>query len=515
MKPSLLTFVVLTASVLPAAAQLLAVVRIVEDPQPARVGAGDDVMFRVRAEIAAPHAITRYEWRRNGVAIAGAPSAPELTLRGVAGGDAGTISVMVYSTAIGRPSRGARLDVVQNGWALLSGRELSTRAATQAPSLVRCDGRWLVAWAENSSAVPAVPQLRVSALEAGAWQPMSTATLPGAAGAWATDPSLHCASFQSREQAAVVWTEAAGSVAPKTLHVKRFDGATWQPVGAPLASGPTVAISRPTLRLAGEESDNAGGTAIATLSLRTYANAARLRHERWDGAQWVLLGDAPAHTGTAPMVLPDTASRPAALMGRRALAPLQLANVVVAPGQSRLAVVSSQTGWAPLGDWLRPASSSPVQLVGLGFGAERSLPRAVAMWREGGTTPSLVSATLAGADYQQAFESGGLRSWPVYADPLPLPVGSLLIAHDGEAHRTDCDFGGRSGFGVAVADSTQTQVWFPNCPGAGSGTARWFPVGDPLPLRPAAMTLKMQDRERPLVALVQNGRLEVWRWVLP
>lgn len=507
-------FLWLSLAAAPTAAQTLPAVRFLEHPAPARVGLGDDVVFRVRAEIAPPHRITRYEWRLNGRVVPGAPSAPELTLSAVGAAQAGTISVMVHTTAISPwPSRGARLDVVQNGWALLSGREVSARSATHTPSLVRCDGRWLLAWLENGTGVPAVPQLRVSALDAGAWQPMDPAGLPGTAGAWASDPSLHCATFQSREQPAVAWTEAAGSVAPKTLHVKRHDGTAWQPAGAPLASGPSVSIARPLLRLAGEESDNAGGTSLATRSLRAYTNAGRLRHERWDGAQWVLLGDAPAHTGTAPMVALDTASRPVALAGHRALAPLQLANVVTASGQSRLAVVSSQTAWAPLGDWLRPATAAPVQLVGLGFGAERSLPRVVAMWRDGGAMPVLASATLADEDYQQAFEAGAAQAWPVYADPLPLPVGSLLFAHDADAQRTDCDLGGRSGFGVAVAEAAQTQVWFPNCPGGGSGIARWYPVGDPLPLRPAAMALKMQDRTRPIVALVNNGRLEVWRWV--
>jgi len=508
----------LGAAALPATAQFtLPAVQITEHPQPARIGVGDGVAFRVAATIAKPHRITRYEWRLNGLPIKGAPDGPDYTIAAAAAGHAGIVSVMVYTTAVGGASNGARLEVVQGAWAMLSGRALSTRGAAHTPSLERCDGRWLLAWTENTSTTPAVPQLRASAFDGTAWRALGTTSLagtPGSATAWATDPSLQCTAFGTGEHPVLAWTEASGPVAPKTLHVKRLEGTTWLPVGAPLASGPQLSVAGPLLRLVTEESDNAGGSGVPTHSLRALLNAGRVRHERWDGAQWAMLGEAAGHTGTAPMVVIDTASRPAALGGARALAPLQLASFVTGPGQSRLAVVSSQTSWAPLGDWLRPASASPPQLVGIGFGAERSLPRAVAMWREAGATPTLASATLAGADYQRAFDPPGLlATWQPYADPLVLPTGSLLFAHDAQPQRTDCDFGGRSGFGVAVAASTDTRVWFPNCPGGGTGTAVWLPVGDALPLRPASMALKMQDREHPLIALVSNGRVEVWRWV--
>jgi hypothetical protein len=305
------------------------------------------------------------------------------------------------------------------------------------------------------------------------------------------------------------WTESAFVNGPKTLHVKRFDDTRWQPVGAALVASPTVSPSRPVLRLAAEESDNSGGTLVARGSLRAYLNAGRMRYERWDGLQWVMQGDGTPHTGAAPAVALDTMTRPTPQ--GRALAPLQLANHRSGPGQSQLGVTSSQTLWLNLGNPLAPVSGSPHQIVGLGLAALNGQQQAVAVWRNG-TGPWLESALLAGQDYLDAFTTPNppaARSWLPYANPLRLNVGLFTAAFDDEAYRGGC--ADRRSFALALADASTTRVLRADC--LGGQAMAWVPAGTVLPSRPATMALKMQDVDRPVLAWVENGAIQVRKWI--
>lgn len=487
-------------------------VRYVEHPQPARIGQGEGVVFRVRAEIDPPGRITGYQWRRNGVPIAGATQADYRIDGATAASHAGQFSVVAYAThGFTVPSRTARLDVVDNDWASLSGRLLSPSVAPHAPSLSRCGQAIVLAWVERVGPFPGVATLRASRYDGAVWAQLDWASLPGTAGHHASDPTVGCARFQDRDWIVAAWTESPSVNGPKTVHVKRFDDTRWQPVGAPLAASPTLAPSRPLLRLAGEESDNRGGTLVAKGSLRAYLNAGRMRYERWDGVQWVMLGDGTPHTGAAPAVALDATTRPTAL--GRALAPLQLANHRTGVGQSQLGVTSSQTLWQTVGDPLGPVapSSASRQIVGLGFAALNGAPQAVAVWRNG-TGPRLESAMLAGQDYLDAFtttQPPAALAWLHYADPLPLNVGTFTTAFDDEAYRGAC--ADRRSFAFALADANNTRVLRAVC--SASSNMAWTPVGTVLPNRPVTLALKMQDFEHPVLALVENGALQVLKWI--
>jgi len=506
-------FVVAAACAVSASAQVTPPsVRYVEHPQPARVGQGEGVVFRVRAEIDAPGRITGYQWRRNGIPLAGETRAEYRIERAAPGSHAGNISVVAYAThGFTVPSRSARLDVVNNDWAPLSGRTLSPSVAPHQPSLSRCGQAMVLAWTERVGAFPGVASLRVSRYDGVVWAPLDWASLPGTAGHHASDPSLGCARFQDRDWIVAAWTESAFANGPKTLHVKRFDDTRWQPVGAPLAASPTLAPSRPLLRLVGEDADNRGGTLLAKGSVRAYLNASRMRYERWDGVQWVILGDGAPHTGTAPAVALDTTTRPTAL--GRALAPLQLANHRTGVGQSQLGVTSSQTLWQSVGDPLGPVvpSSASRPVVGLGLAALNGVSQAVAVWRNG-TGPRLESAMLSGQDYLDAFTTAqppAAVGWTHYADPLPLNVGTFTTAFDDEPYRGACV--DRRSFAFALADASSTQVLRAVC--SASGNMAWARMGTPLPNRPATMALKMQDFDHPVLALVENGALQVLKWI--
>ena len=487
-------------------------VRYVEHPQAARIGEGEGVVFRVRAEIDPPGRITGYQWRLNGLPLIG-ETRPEYRIESASPAiHAGNISVVVYAThGFTAPSRNARLDVVNNDWAHLSGRTLSPSVAPHTPSLSRCGGALVLAWVERVGPFPGVAALRASRYDGAAWAPLDWASLTGTSGHHASDPSLGCARFEDRDWIVAAWTESAFVNGPKTMHVKRFDDTRWQPVGPPLAASPTLAPSHPVLRLVGEEADNRGGTLVAKASVRGYLNGGRMRYERWDGVQWVMLGDGTPHTGAAPAVALDTITRPTAL--GRTWAPLQLANHRVGVGQSQLGVTSSQTLWQTVGDPLGPVvpSSASRQLVGLGMAALNGVPQAVAVWRNG-TGPRLESAMLTGQDYLDAFtttQPPAAVRWLHYADALTLSVGTFTTAFDDEAYRGACV--DRRSFALALADASSTRILRAVC--TASSNMAWTPLGTALPNRPVTMALKMQDFEHPVLALVENGAIQVLKWI--
>lgn len=518
-----ITALCLAAFACGAQAQLsLGLVRWTEQPQPARIGVGEGVVFRAQAEIDPPHVVMGYQWQRNGVAIPGAQSR-ELRIDAATASDAGDITVKALTTSPrSSSSQAARLEVVNLDWAPLSGRLLSPAAAPHQPSLTRCGARMVLAWVERVGPVPGVATLRVSRYDGARWEPLGTATLAGTTGHHASDPALGCAWFQAREWIVLAWTESATTSGPKTLHVKRFDDQRWQPVGAPLAAGASGSPARPQLRMASEESDNAGGTMVGRRSLRSYLFNGRMRHEQWDGGQWVLLGDGPLHSGSTPAVALDTVTRPSP--AGRALAPLQLSNQRIAVGQTQLVVSSSQVQWQGqwqgLGQPLAAPTGSAYNLVGLALTSNVSTPQAVALWRDGGGgNPSLRSAMLSGQAYLDALDlpnPPAAVAWTGYAAPFNVNIGAFLSAFDPEGYRANCP--GKRSLAMALADSVDTRVLRANCPpgtqqGQPIDPMAWERVGNALPRRPASMALKMHDIDHPVLALVENGSIQVLKWI--
>ena len=119
---------------------------------------------------------------------------------------------------------------------------------------------------------------------------------------------------------------------------------------------------------------------------------------------------------------------------------------------------------------------------------------------------------LTGQDYLDAFtttQPPAAVRWLHYADALTLSVGTFTTAFDDEAYRGACV--DRRSFALALADASSTRILRAVC--TASSNMAWTPLGTALPNRPVTMALKMQDFEHPVLALVENGAIQVLKWI--
>ena len=192
-------------------------------------------------------------------------------------------------------------------WLDLAGARSANPGNTGAtlPSLaVDADGSAYVAWEEGDGSTTNV---YVERWQGGAWQRVGGAISAVAGATAAHDPSLAVAADGSP---VLAWDEFDGDVV--NIYVDRWDGNAWRAIGEALSAvGGTTSVDAPSLAL-----DAAGSPTVAWGEYDTGFSDHPIHVARWDGQSWQPVGGALAiDAGTSAFatdssVILDEAGRP-------------------------------------------------------------------------------------------------------------------------------------------------------------------------------------------------------------
>jgi hypothetical protein len=231
-------------------------VNFIVQPLDARVGQGAGVRFSAAATALGGGSVS-YQWYRDGNPIPGQTGTTytiaSARLPNSPAGENGA-RFKVRATAPGgawRDSREASLAVVRDAWAHLSGRPLfSSSSAGQVvsqPSVALCGGVPHAAWVYQNG-----PRhdLHVSRFDGAAWVPVGNGVPLNVGNASAREPSLDCVTPDDvRSYPVVAWVEGTFTSGGTAIYVKAWNGAQWLATGGALNFTAGSHASRPVLRV--------------------------------------------------------------------------------------------------------------------------------------------------------------------------------------------------------------------------------------------------------------------------
>lgn len=488
-------------------------VNIKQQPQPARVALGHGTEFSVVAIPEKNVVITRYDWMLDG-RIVMSDKKPVWAIPAAQYSQAGQVSVNIVTSAGTVTSQAARLDVVGSGWVQVGGRAVSTQVAAQAPAIEVC-GDITLAWVQPSAGPG---QVQVHRFDGTGWRRMGTASVHARAGSDGAEPGLQCSDMPGHTGPLLAFSESAA--AGRSIELRRFDGRHWLALTSPPATAGAEA-RQPMLRVVSALGFWAPMSQMATKTAVAWLEAGRPRVAQWLGQTWGA-GVAPGVDQDHLALAVDTfVSRPGgprypALLGGTHRGSFGLQNNRWQPTvQSNV-----QGSWSPVGHSLAAPTAVGVRVrtVGLAASEEASAARATVLWSEvdGAGAYTLRSATLGGAEFAQSMlDVAAQAAWQSLALPRS-GTGLVATAFDAQAQEGPCypTQGTVKSFTLALTDSRGTDVWRTDC---SSGVPEWRTLGNRLPVRSAALGLRMLDWRTPLVASVEpmaggGQQLSVWRF---
>jgi hypothetical protein len=490
---------------------------IAVQPQDATVGAGAGVTFSVSARAPAPAVITNYRWIKDGTSVVaqGLNASSYSITAADAATHGGVYTVEVSSSnGGGTTSAPARLSVIRGDWAPLGGRPLATGALAQQAALALCDGPTVAYLAPGGGGVA---QVRVARFDGKAWVPVGHAALNVDPARAAMDPAMDCSEISGTPRPVVAWSEDTAPTG-RTIQVKVWTGTQWVAVGN-VGSAAGADARKPTLRLAPANDGWAKGSHLRTRSAIGWVENGFPRAKYWGGQSWqtYVLGF-PGGSGVSTLAL--TLDLQSKAGGIEQYPPLT-AHVQRRPaGGSAVSTSGNWAGWAQLGVAPSPAapSTTPLSIAGIGYGTDPAGPGAVAVWTAGTQTYSIESSQLLGSDYVTALLQPLLPSQPNWAPYATAYTGRDLhaVAFDPRARISECSFGGRLSFALAVNDSNGTSVLRANCVRSTADPLVWQTMYR-VHRRPAvSLSLRLASDTDPLFAAVEpvagGHALSVWRY---
>lgn len=487
-------------------------VNIKQQPLPARVAAGHGTEFSVLAIPDKNVVITRYDWMLDG-RIVQTGTKPVWAIPAAQLSQAGQVSVNVVTSAGTVTSQAARLDVIGSGWVQVGGRPVSTQAAAQAPAVEVC-GDISVAWVQTASGPG---QVQAHRFDGTGWRRMGAASVHARAGSDGAEPWLQCSDMPGHEGPLLVFSEAAAS--GRTIELRRFDGRNWLPLTSPPATAGAEA-RKPILRVVSGLGFWPPMTQIATKTAVAWLESGRPKVYQWLGQSWAG-GFAPGQDQDQLALAVDTFLRkPATAPYPALLAGTVRGSFGALNNRWRPDVGSNVFGsWSSVGHSLAVPTPAgiPVRMLGLAASEDASAPRATVVWAEiNGSAYTLKSASLGGIDYELSMlDLNAQAAWQGYASARG-GTGLAATAFDAQAHEGPCfpTLGTVKSFTLALTDALGTDVWRTDC---SNGLPAWRTLGNRLPVRSAALGLRMLDWRTPLVASVEprpggGHQFSVWRY---
>lgn len=486
-------------------------VNIKQQPQPARVAVGHGTEFSIVAIPEKNVVITRYDWMLNG-RIVKTDNKPVWAVPAAQYSQAGQVSVNVVTSAGTVTSQAARLEVVGSGWVQVGGRAVSSQVATQAPAVEVC-GDIALAWVQPSAGPG---QVKVQRFDGTGWRSMGAASVHARVGSDGAEPWLQCSDMPGHVGHLLAFSESAA--AGRTIELRRFDGRNWLTLTSPPVTAGAEA-RKPTLRVVSALGSWQPMTQMATKTAVAWLEAGRPKVYQWLGQTWGG-GFATGQDQDQFALAVDTFLRNAGSAPYPALLAGTRRGSFGALNRWRPEVESKVFGmWSPVGHSLAvptPAGVT-VRMLGLAASEEASAPRATVVWAElNGAAYTLKSATLGGADYESSMLNlNAQAAWQGFASERN-GTDLAATAFDAQAQEGPCYpiMGTVKSFTLALTDSRGTDVWRTDC---SSGLPEWRTVGNRLPVRSAALGLRMLDWRTPLVASIEpraggGQQLSVWRY---